>query len=548
MDHVRRTLQTPSAGATFGGRRSFADARAHEILTDWKLTPATMMARLDPAWIPAKWLQYLSFKIASCIARGNCGLLISAPPRHGKSLLSTVATPLWALENFPDRNVVLATYGEELSTDFSRQIRDHIQNNQDLLSVRLRSDTQRVTNFLTTKGGGLKAVGLRGAITGRGANILVLDDYIKEPKEAMSAQYLEDLWTWWLTVARTRLEPGAVVIILATRWVTNDIHGRIMARQAETGRGFFEYVELPAIAAPLPDKPDPIGRSPGEVLFPERYNAESIYELKDDLGSRWFNAMFQQRPDKDENAAVDPAWFKKIDRAAFDAQMVTAGWQNQEVAWARAWDFASTKEAGDFTAGALCAYNKVTEEFFIVNMRRGQYSAGKAEYAFTEETEKDFETYANYKVGIEQEPGSSGAYAIRHFRKLLAYSDAKGVAIHEQRATTSKLLNAQPLLAAAEAGKVFVVEDPHTAAGINSTQAWTKAFYLEVESYPEGAHDDQMDAASNAYKLLSGKKGISAAIGRSNAAKAALAQNKAAVGTNLVVPVRSSVTFGRNRR
>ncbi|MEB3025954.1 hypothetical protein, partial [Parvimonas sp. M13] len=88
-------------------------------------------------------------------------------------------TPLWTLENFQTKNVVIATYGEELSSDFSRQVRDMIWNNQDLLSVRLRQDTQRVTNFLTTKGGGLKAVGLRGAITGRGADVLIIDDYIK---------------------------------------------------------------------------------------------------------------------------------------------------------------------------------------------------------------------------------------------------------------------------------------------------------------------------------------------------------------------------------
>ncbi|MEB3090059.1 hypothetical protein, partial [Parvimonas sp. M20] len=88
-------------------------------------------------------------------------------------------------------------------------------------------------------------------ITGRGADVLIIDDYIKEPKEATSATYLEDLWTWYRTVARTRLEPGAVVIILATRWVSNDIHGRIMKQQAESGRNFFEYVRLPALYEPM---------------------------------------------------------------------------------------------------------------------------------------------------------------------------------------------------------------------------------------------------------------------------------------------------------
>ena len=560
------TLQTPSGGLG----RSLADARAAELLSDWRLTPATLMHKLDPTWIPAKWLQYLSFKIAGCIARGNCGLLISAPPRHGKSLLSTIATPLWVLENFPHYNVVVSTYGEELSTDFSRQIRDHIQNNQDLLSVRLRSDTQRVTNFLTTKGGGLKAVGLRGAITGRGANVFVLDDYIKEPKEAMSPTYLEDLYTWWLTVARTRLEPGAVVIILATRWVPNDIHGRIMKHQREKGRSFFEYVELPAIyeptkiigvdemdrplIAPDHDATDAIGRHYGDVLFPERYNRSSVLELREDLGSRWFNAMFQQKPDDDENAVIKTEWFKKISQTDFDARVARAVERREVLKWGRGWDMASTQAAGDFTSGALALYNKSTGEFFIRNINRGQYSPAKAELEFVMSSYGDASKYEDYLIAMEQEPGSSGKYSVRHFEKLLrdvpeGYAARITNKVEEQLATSSKLLNAQPLLAAAENGKVYVVDDGYQEGELREHHHWNANFYTELETYPEGAHDDQVDSVALIYKKLSGKKGLKAAIGRTNSAKAAQEQLKtASKGGNpgqRAGKHKSSVTFGR---
>jgi predicted phage terminase large subunit-like protein len=519
---------------------SLAEARAAEVLGDWRLTPATLMSKLDPGWIPAKWLQYLAFKIAQCVARGNCGLLISAPPRHGKSLLSTIATPLWVLENFPHKNVVLSTYGEELSTDFSRQIRDLIVNNQDLLSVRLRADTQRVTNFLTTKGGGLKAVGLRGAITGRGADVFVLDDYIKEPKEAMSATYLEDLWTWYLTVSRTRLEPGAVVIILATRWVPNDIHGRIMKKQAETGRRFFEYVELPAISHD--NEVDPIGRGPHEPLFAERYSLQALEDLKTDLGSRWFSAMFQQRPLDDENAVVNTGWFKKLPREDFNTRVAASIKLGHKLQYVRSWDMASTKTAGDFTSGPRCLYNKDTEEFYIESMVRGQFSAARAEAEFELATAGDYRLAPNIMIGMEQEPGSSGAYSIRHFEGI-ARKVVPGARVHEQRAVTSKLLRAQPLLAAAEAGKVYVVDVDERYLMTPNQRTWLHNFYEELETFPEGAHDDQVDSTSNAYLLATGKKPMAGSFGRSAAAKAAIGQSKVEV---MGEKRRSVTTFGRN--
>lgn len=553
-------LDSGVTGNFSGGRSStsMADAQAAALLANWKLTPATLYARLDQSWIAARWLQYLSFKIAQAITRGNCGLLLSAPPRHGKSKLSTIATPLWVLEHFPERQVVVSTYGEELSTDFSREIRDLIQNNQDELSIRLRGDTKRVQNFMTVEGGGVKAVGLRGAITGRGADVFILDDYIKEPKEAMSAVYLEDLWTWYRTVARTRLEPGAVVIILATRWVKNDIHGRIMAAQKATGRNFFEYIEMPAIAqAPRkhnglydvngdpimvrdPDWEDVIGRKDGEVLFPERFTTQMVYDLKTDLGSRWFSAMFQQAPLGDENAIINTSWFKKIDEDEFKRRLADIRNARHRYSWVRYWDMASTAEAGDYTSGCLALYNYVTEEFYIVRLNRGQFSPAKAEMEFMKCVEMDDLLQGPLKTGMEMEPGASGRYSVRHFEGL-GRGVLPGFNLKEFPSTNSKVLNAQPMLAAAEGGKVYYLDD-----GAEGNE-WNNDFFAEAEVFPEGAHDDTIDSISGAYKLATGKKGITASIGRSPLARAALERQRMGVPRSQGQEVRRSlVTFGRN--
>ncbi|WP_324000502.1 hypothetical protein, partial [Parvimonas sp. M13] len=158
---------------------------------------------------------------------------------------------------------------------------------------------------------------------------------------------------WYRTVARTRLEPGAVVIILATRWVSNDIHGRIMKQQAESGRNFFEYVRLPALYEPMKevgrddnDRPimapdhdavDEIGRHFGETLFAKRYTADTIRDIRIELGSRWFNAMFQQDPDADENAVINTGWFKNIEERHFRLKLDLAIHRGERVVFTRAW-------------------------------------------------------------------------------------------------------------------------------------------------------------------------------------------------------------------
>lgn len=490
--------------------------QAAKLLANYKLTPATLMARLDPGYIASKWVLYLSWKIAQCVARGSCGLLISAPPRHGKSRLATVATPLWVLENFPQHMVGVVTYGEDLSTDFSREIRDYVTLNKNLLNVRLRDDIKRVANFLTQAGGGLKATGLGGTITGRGFNVLVIDDYIKKPKEAESAQYLEDLFTWYKTVARTRLEPGAVIIIVATRWVKNDLHGKLMKLQELTGRNFFEYISLPALAYEQPaieipqekwplGYPDPLGRQPGEPLFPERYTKEDIENLKMELGARWFEAMFQQNPMGDEGSVINVDDF--VIRGAEEYQNLLRDIRNEpnNFVISRWWDMASSKNVGDYTCGPRMILNSKTGETTIDDLVRGQFGPHKAESIFKTTSEIDLRTFPNMRIGMEEEPGSSGKYSIRHFQGILDQVNASVRIAHESAATKgSKLLNAQPYLAHVETGR----------AGLREA-GWNQAFLDEFEMFPEGLNDDQVDGSGGAYRLCRNMIGQSSTWGRS---------------------------------
>jgi predicted phage terminase large subunit-like protein len=509
-----------------------SEAQLAELVGNYKLTPATLMSELCDWWLPAPFLQYLSAEIAWAIHRGSCGLLVSAPPRHGKSKLITVATPLWVLEKYPEKHVVVATYGEDLSTDFSRETKDLINGNPDKLSVRLRQDVRRVANFLTTKGGGLKAVGLRGTITGRGADVLVIDDYIKEPKEALSYDYLEGIKTWYTTVARTRLEPGAVVIIVATRWVTGDLHGHIERLEARRPRPYYKIIKIPALALHTEDPktgrtiPDFLGRMEGEPLFPERYNAEALEDIRYELQNRWFEAMFQQNPLADDSAITNPANIQDISEEDFAALLTRTEEQTGRITWVRSWDLASTKDGGDFTTGPLLAWDKMDKRLYIVQMPRGQWSAGRVETQFKYYDEADDSAIPWI---IEQEPGSQGEYAVEHFRKL---APKRRIIEMKSASSGAKLLKAEPFLAETERKGVYMLKAP-----------WNRAFLDEFASFPEGMNDDQIDAIANGYNQLAGKKPLRAVWGRSKETAEAKAKLDKGGG---VVSGPNRATWGRN--
>jgi predicted phage terminase large subunit-like protein len=185
--------------------------------------------------------------------------------------------------------------------------------------------------------------------------------------------------------------------------------------------------------------------------------------------------------------------------------------------WGRGWDMASTKEAGDYTSGPRALYHKDTGDIYLESMKRGQWSAATAEFEFTKAVEEDLDLDPDFKIGMEQEPGSSGKYSVRHYEKL-ARETVKGVSVKEFPAVTSKLLRATTFLAALEHGHVYVVVDDEADLYCEDKNdlrtLWVRTLFEEMELFPEGAHDDQVDGTVVLYQLLSGKIGLKASIGR----------------------------------
>jgi predicted phage terminase large subunit-like protein len=450
-----------------------------KLASNWRLTPATMMNHISKGqWIAAPWLQYCSAIVAQEIARGGARIIISAPPRHGKTELISIGTSAWVLENFPRHNVILTCYGADLAEQSGRRVRDMLTDNEDQFRCRVRSDVRRVNAFLTETDGYMFSIGVGGAITGRGAHVLMVDDYIKEIKEALSPTYRDYIWNWFATTARTRLEPGASIIIIATRWHSDDLIGRII--KAFPGR--WMNLVFPAEA----EEADLIGRQPGEALFPERFPIAALQELRVDLGSTFYEAMFQQHPVDETRKIANGNWLKRVDILP----------TNNRMKWIRVWDLAATEDGGDFSAGALCAWERETDRFFIANMVRRQFSPQQVEDMVRRTAVSDGQST---EVGIEQEPGSAGKSLVEHYaRNVLPEFKVTPIPVVKH-----KIIRAQPFLAAAEAGRVFMV------SGV-----WNDPFVKEVDAFPSGDYDDQVDTVSAAYVKLTGKRVFSATWGQ----------------------------------
>jgi len=434
----------------------------------YKLTPATLGHKVQRgAWIPAPHLMLLSAEIAPRLKAGGARIIATMPPRHGKSELLSVNTSIWHLEHWPEKKIILTSYGSELATDFGRKARDMILESEDLLSLRLKKDNLQVSRFGTTARGGMVSVGLGGAITGRGAHLLLVDDYIKNSETALSEAQREKDYDWLVTTAFTRLEPGASVIILATRWHVDDIIGRLLKEHP----GVWEEFKLPAIAG----ENDILGRQPGEALWPERYSLEELNQIKELLGTYWFEAMYQQNPLKSMSESEIAGGLHLIDIAP--ARLIKV---------VRAWDFAASESSGDWTTGIkMGVYDSIIgRRVVILDNVRFQKSPAKTEEHVKRVAEKDGPECA---IWIEQEPGSSGKIVIDHYsRNVLPEFSVKGL-----KPTGPLEARAQPFLAACEAGKIDMLRSD-----------WNPIMVDEIDVFPDGDHDDQVTAASLAYDRL----------------------------------------------
>lgn len=264
----------------------------------WKLAPAPFaveLSRESQPWRPAKHLEMLSEKLVD-VVMGRCPrLIITMPPRHGKSELTSHWFPAWYLELFPHKRIILTSYEAEFAASWGGKVRETIQRNYPRLTVRFLKKNPPMHFLQTKEGGAMMTAGAGGAITGKGGDIIIVDDPIKNAEEASSLTMREKLWQWWTTTVRTRTEPGAGIVVIMTRWGSDDLVGRLLRQVQEDvddeGDPWVEF-RLPAFAK----ADDPMGRKVGEALWRERYDEKALKTIMFSVGPRVWSSMYQQEP------------------------------------------------------------------------------------------------------------------------------------------------------------------------------------------------------------------------------------------------------------
>lgn len=306
------------------------------------LTPALFAARVSQGrWKMVKHLAAIDRAIVETI-RGVTApiLIIEAPPRHGKSELVSRYLPAWYLGMFPSKRVLLVGYGATFARSWGRKARTLLtEHGCEAFGVEVSREVRAAAEWnLAGCEGGMVTSGVGGPLTGRGANLLIVDDPIKNSEEANSETLRDRHWDWWQTTASTRIEPGGCAIIMATRWNYDDLSGRLI-EAAETGAGIpVRRLRLPAIA----EKDDPLGRRPGEALWPERWPLDRLEKFRLQKEARWWQAMYQQRPGLETKSH----W----PRSYFDQHIWTDWFPSVFEISAIAVDPAQGKKKGDYSA------------------------------------------------------------------------------------------------------------------------------------------------------------------------------------------------------
>ncbi len=241
---------------------------------------------------------------------GACDrIMVFAPPRHGKSQRTVRWGALWWLQRHRDARVAIASYAASLAEGHSRWIRDTITNHPSLgLQVSPSSRAMSRWDLDRDAGvdhpGGLIALGVGTGFTGKGADLLVVDDPVKDAQEADSHASRESVWAWWQSVSETRLEPGAKILLIQTRWHESDLAGRLLEEFPDDWR----VLNMPALA----EDDDILGREPGAALWPARYDELALAKIRRRIGARWWTALYQQRPAPPEGAMWKRQWIARI--------------------------------------------------------------------------------------------------------------------------------------------------------------------------------------------------------------------------------------------
>jgi len=439
---------------------------------EWLRSPASLAEHLSRGlWRRAKHLDYISNKIIECEHR-PLRLIVTMPPRHGKSELISHWTPVWFLKRWPWKRVIITSYQSGYATEWGGLAKNSMVDNAHELGLELMQDTKAKARWqIKGYGGGMTAAGIGGPITGRGGDLIIIDDPIKSQKEALSETYRNSTWEWYRATLRTRAQPGASIILLMTRWHEDDLAGRLIA-SSEIGEGFgdkWEVINLPALA----EENDPLGRKPGEALWPEQYDVDTLLDIKESLGSFWWNAEYQGHPITEGGGIIKEAWFGYFDDDPFTRD------KDKVRTCIQVWDTAY--EQSKVNDRSACITIVETNHYYdVIDVWAGRPTFPE----LCKSLKHRFDLYLPDRIYVEAK--ASGKSLVQQIR-----ADTK-LPVLEINDNDDKSARLHSVSGIVEAGKVR----------LKARAPWLQEFLHEVCGFPSVQFDDITDVFSHALRKL----------------------------------------------
>ena len=410
----------------------------------------------------------LMAKKFEAIAKGEIKrVIINMPPRHTKSEFASYLLPSWFLGKFPNKKVIQASNTGDLAVNFGRKVRNLVDSEQYAKvfpGVSLRQDSKAAGRWATNQNGEYFAIGVGGTVTGKGADLLIIDDPHSEQEAALAAgnpEIYQKVYEWYTSGPRQRLQPGGAIVIVMTRWGEADLTGRVLkdAMKREKGEE-WELIELPAI---MPS---------GNPLWPEFWSIDELEALKEELPVAKWNAQYQQKPTGEEGALVKREWWKIWEKERPPSCEYVI----------QSWDTAFTKnERSDFSACTVWGVFHLNEDPKDVNVIL--LEAYQERLEFPELKEKAFEMYNIWEPDTcIIEAKAAGSPLIFELRRM-------GVPVQEYTPVrgNDKFVRINSVTDLFRSGKVWA---PDTR--------WAHELIEQMAAFPNAAHDDLVDSSTQA--------------------------------------------------
>lgn len=423
-------------------------------------------------WKPSKHHLIINDALEDVAFERTDRLIINISPQVGKSTLISHYFPAWFLGRFPDKRVLLTSYNAEMARSWSRKVRDTFTEYGKIFNHRLtvRTDVNRADAWDIVMHAGMYSAGVGGSITGRSAYLAIIDDPIKNQEEANSPGHREKIWEWYQSALKTRIVNGAIIIV-ATRWHDDDLPGRLLKEEGriEDG-GRWRHIRIPAIAD---SEDDPLGRSIGEGLWPERSPLSWWEEVRKSTPPRIWEALYQNNPSPDQGVTFQREWLENF----YDDDPLEI--RKDCIQVVQAWDTSfKTGVSSDYSACVTIGIHK--NRYLLLDVYRARLEYPQLYAA----VEAQYKKHSPNLVLIEN--AASGQSLIQQLRQQ---SMLPIVPVNPQG---SKVARAEAITTLFASGRVL----------LPSRAPWLSSYISELMRFPKDAHDDQVDATVYALTRL----------------------------------------------